>query len=48
MRSESDASAYLQARALERARWAAVLARPATVKPARPMRRSLWSLIFGL
>lgn len=48
MRSESEASTSLQARAAERARWAAVLARPAGVKPAARVRRSLWALIFGL
>lgn len=45
--SEFQASEAMQARATERARWAAVLARPAGVKPATRVRRSLWSLLFG-
>ncbi len=45
--SEAQANDSMQARAIERARWAAVLARPAGWRPA-VRRRSLWSLIFGL
>lgn len=48
MRSEAQANTYLQAQATERARWAAVLARPAGHKPRKPVARSFWSLLFGL
>lgn len=46
MHSEFSANQHLQALANERARWAAVLARPANFRPV--VRRSFWSLIFGL
>lgn len=50
MRSEHTANLALAEHATERARWAAVLARPAGFVPAtrQPVRRSLLARLFGL
>lgn len=46
MRTESEANQAMHARAIERARWAAVLGAKPVSRPA--VRRSFWSLLFGL